>query len=61
MPMVDLVGDEQARAIGNITATSEDEAKRLINTKVRVEYPDYQPLWSRFYMILTPGEQWRDT
>jgi len=61
MPMVDLAGDEQARAIGNITATSEDEAKRLINTKVRVEYPDYQPLWSRFYMILTPGEQWRDT
>ena len=61
MPMVDLVGDEQARAIGNVTASSEDEAKRLINTKVRVEYPDYQPLWSRFYMILTPGEQWRDT
>jgi len=61
MPMVDLAGDEQARAIGNITATSEDEAKRLINTKVRVAYPDYQPLWSRFYMILTPGEQWRDT
>jgi len=61
MPMVDLAGDEQARAIGNVTASSEDEAKRLINTKVRVEYPDYQPLWSRFYMILTPGEQWRDT
>ena len=61
MPMVDLAGDVQARATGNVTASSEDEAKRLVNTRVRADYPDYQPQWSRGYVELTPGQTWRDT
>ena len=61
MPMVDLAGDVQARATGNVTASSEDEAKRLVNTKVRADYPDYQPQWSRGYIELQPGQTWRDT
>ena len=61
MPMVDLAGDVQARATGNVTASSEDEAKRLVNTRVRADYPDYQPQWSRGYVELTPGQSWRDT
>ena len=61
MPMVDLAGDVQARATGNVTASSEDEAKRLVNTKVRADYPDYQPQWSRGYIELQPGQSWRDT
>jgi hypothetical protein len=61
MPMVDLAGDVQARATGTVTATSGDEAKRLVNTKVRADYPELQPQWSRSYIELTPGQTWRDT
>ena len=46
MPMVDLAGDVQTTATGTVTATSEDEAKRLINTEVRARW-DLQPLWSQ--------------
>ena len=61
MPMVDLAGNVQARPTGTVTATSEDEAKRLINTKVRAGWPEYQPLWSQSYIVLTPDEQQQDT
>ena len=47
MPMVDLAGDVQNTATGTVTATSEDEAKRLINTEVRARNPDLQPQWSQ--------------